>query len=83
MERIVDIATDGRHLSAYRGFLVVSEDRAEVGRIPLDDVAAVIIHAHGVTWTTNLVVALAVDFRRELTRDWSEPLRLDQGDVKS
>lgn len=59
MDRIVDIATDGRHLSAHRGFLVVSEERREVGRIPLDDVCAVIIHAHGVTWTTNLVVALA------------------------
>lgn len=59
MERIVDIATDGRHLSAYRGFMVVSEDGTEVGRIPLDDVAAVIIHAHGVTWTTSLLVALA------------------------
>jgi CRISPR-associated protein Cas1 len=59
MERIVDIATDGRHLSAHRGFLVVTEKREEVGRIPLDDVAAVIIHAHGVTWTTNLVAALA------------------------
>lgn len=59
MERIIDIATDGRHLSAHRGFLVVSEDRREVGRIPLDDVCAVIVHAHGVTWTTNLVVALA------------------------
>lgn len=59
MDRIVDIATDGRHLSAYRGFLIVSEDRTEVGRIPLDDVAAVIVHAHGVTWSTNLIVALA------------------------
>lgn len=59
MERIVDIATDGRHLSAHRGFLVVSEDRSEVGRIPLDDVAAVIVHAHGVTWSTNLIAALA------------------------
>jgi CRISPR-associated protein Cas1 len=59
MERIVDIATDGRQLSAYRGFLVVSEERKEIGHIPLDDVAAVIIHAHGVTWTTNLVAALA------------------------
>ncbi|WCT75325.1 type II CRISPR-associated endonuclease Cas1 [Sphingomonas naphthae] len=59
MDRIVDIATDGRHLSAYRGFLIVSEDRDEVGRIPLDDVAAVIVHAHGVTWSTNLIVALA------------------------
>ena len=59
MDRIVDIAADGRHLSAYRGFLIVSEDRAEVGRVPLDDVAAVIVHAHGVTWSTNLIVALA------------------------
>ncbi|AXJ94816.1 MULTISPECIES: type II CRISPR-associated endonuclease Cas1 [unclassified Sphingomonas] len=59
MERIVDIATDGRHLSAQRGFLIVAEDRVEVGRVPLDDVAAVIVHAHGVTWSTNLVVALA------------------------
>ena len=59
MERIVDIATDGQHLSAYRGFLMVSKDREEIGRIPLDDVAAVIVHAHGVTWSTNLIVALA------------------------
>ena len=59
MERIVDIATDGRHLSSHRGFMIVSEDRAEVGRIALDDVMAVIVHAHGVTWSTNLVVALA------------------------
>lgn len=59
MERIVDIASDGRHLSAHRGFLVVSEDRVEVGRVPLDDVAAVVVHAHGVTWSTNVVVALA------------------------
>lgn len=59
MERIVDIATDGRHLSSFRGFLVVSENKDEVGRIPLDDVAAVIVHAHGVTWSTNLMVALA------------------------
>jgi len=59
MDRIVDIATDGRHLSVSRGFLVVSEERTEVGRIPLDDIAAVIVHAHGVTWSTNLVAALA------------------------
>ena len=57
MERILDIATDNRHLSAYRGFLVVSEERQEVGRIALDDVAAVIVHAHGVTWTTKRVGA--------------------------
>ncbi|WP_298398065.1 type II CRISPR-associated endonuclease Cas1 [Sphingobium sp.] len=59
MDRIVDIATDGRHLSLHRGFLMVEQDRQEVGRVPLDDVHAVIIHAHGTTWTANLVSALA------------------------
>ena len=59
MDRIVDIATDGLHLSAHRGFLVVSLNRAEQGRVALDDVHALIVHAHGVTWTTNLVVTLA------------------------
>ncbi len=59
MDRIVDIATDGLHLSAQRGFLIVSQDRAEQGRVALDDIHALIIHAHGVTWTTNLAVTLA------------------------
>ncbi|MBR0552688.1 type II CRISPR-associated endonuclease Cas1 [Stakelama marina] len=59
MDRIVDIATDGRHLSLYRGFLVVEEKSEEIGRIALDDVYAVIIHAHGTTWSANLVAALA------------------------
>ena len=59
MDRIVDIAAEGRHLSLHRGFLLVSEDRVEVGRIALDDVHAVIVHAHGTTWSANLVAALA------------------------
>ncbi len=59
MDRIVDIATDGRRLSVLRGFLKVDDAAGEVGRVPLDDVAAVIVHAHGVTWSTNLVTALS------------------------
>lgn len=59
MDRIVDIGTDGRHLSAERGFMVVSQDRAEVGRIALDEIAGVIVHAHGITYSNNLLVALS------------------------
>jgi CRISPR-associated protein Cas1 len=60
MDRIVDIATDGLRLSTFRGFLMVKdEDGAEVGRVALDDIHAVIVHAHGVTWTGNIVAALA------------------------
>jgi CRISPR-associated protein Cas1 len=60
--RIVEIAEDRRHLSLWRGFLVVREAGAEgreIGRVPIDDVAAVITHAHGLSYTNNLLVALA------------------------
>ena len=59
MDRIVDIATDGRRLSALRGFMLIADADGEVGRVPLDDVAAVVVNAHGVTWSTNLACALA------------------------
>lgn len=59
MDQIVDIATDGRHLSRDRGFLKVSEKGEEIGRIPLDQIAGVIVHAHGTTWSTSLLTELA------------------------
>lgn len=59
MDQIVDIATDGRHLSRERGFLKVSEGTEEIGRIPLDQIAGVIVHAQGTTWSTSLLTELA------------------------
>nr|WP_243415174.1 hypothetical protein [Altererythrobacter segetis] len=49
MDRIVDIATDGQHLSIHRGFLIVEREREEIGRVALDDIHAVIVHARGAT----------------------------------
>lgn len=60
--RIVEVSNDKRHLSVYRGFMLVhstGEDRQEVGRVPLDDIAALIANAHGLSYTNNLLVALA------------------------
>lgn len=57
--RIVEIAGDGRYLSLDRGFLVVSHKGKEVGRTPIDDVAALIGNAHGLVYSNNLLVALA------------------------
>lgn len=60
--RIVEIADDRRHLFVHRGFLVVKQtdgERQQLGRVPLDDIAAVIANAHGITYTNNLLVALA------------------------
>jgi CRISP-associated protein Cas1 len=57
--RVVEIATDGRHLSVSRGFLVVAERDEEVGRVPMDDVAAVVANAHGLTYSNNVLVELS------------------------
>jgi CRISPR-associated protein Cas1 len=57
--RVVEVATDGRHLAVDRGFLTIAEKGAEVGRVPLDDLAAVVANAHGLTYSNNLLVTLA------------------------
>ncbi|MFW2354106.1 type II CRISPR-associated endonuclease Cas1 [Hydrogenophaga sp.] len=60
--RIVEVADDRRHLFMHRGFLVVQDtegERKELGQVPLDDIAAVIANAHGLSYTNNLLVALA------------------------
>lgn len=59
--RIVEVADDRRHLHLHRGFMVVQDtegDRKELGQVPLDDIAAVIANAHGLSYTNNLLVAL-------------------------
>lgn len=57
--RVVEIAEDGRHLARSRGFLTVSAGGEEIGRVALDDVSAVVASAHGLTYSNNLLVALA------------------------
>ncbi|VAW00993.1 CRISPR-associated protein Cas1 [hydrothermal vent metagenome] len=57
--RIVDITSDGVHLSVTRGFMKISKDHEQIGQVALDDIAALIIHAHGATFSANLVIRLA------------------------
>lgn len=60
--RIVEVADNRRHLFMHRGFMVVQDtegERKELGQVPLDDIAAVIANAHGLSYTNNLLVALA------------------------
>jgi len=59
VDQIIDISQDGRHLSRDHGFLKVEDSGQTIGRIPLDQIAAVIVHAHGVTWTNSILVELA------------------------
>ncbi len=57
--RVVEVASDGRHLAIDRGFMTVSDKDSELGRVPLDDLAAVVANAHGLTYSNNLLVTLA------------------------
>jgi CRISP-associated protein Cas1 len=57
--RIVEISTDNKHLSIDRGFLIISEDKKEIGKIALDTIEAVIVYAHGITYSNNVLVKLA------------------------
>ncbi|MBC6406545.1 MAG: type II CRISPR-associated endonuclease Cas1 [Rhodospirillales bacterium] len=57
--RIVEIAEEGRHAAVSRGFLTVAGGGATLGRVALDDLAAVIFNAHGITVSNSLMVRLA------------------------
>lgn len=57
--RVVEISEEGRHLSKERGFLVVQAGREEAGRVPLDDLMAVMATARGTSVSVALLSALA------------------------
>jgi CRISPR-associated protein Cas1 len=57
--RVVEIGTDGRYVAKDRGFLTVCDGATEIGRVPLDDVAALVLNAHGLTYSNSLMVTLA------------------------
>ena len=59
MQRVVDLSSDGLYVAVHRGFLTVSKDREEQGRVALDDIGGVIAHAHGLTWSNTVFTRLA------------------------
>lgn len=57
--QVVEVATPGRFLSVERGFLCVAERQVEVARLPLDDIAAILVTTPGAGFSTSLVASLA------------------------
>ena len=57
--RIVEIASEGRHLARSRGSMTVSGGGVEDGRVPLDDMAVLICNARGLTYSNGLMTELA------------------------
>lgn len=55
---VVEIAEEGRHLSVYRGFMLVSDkEKGEIARIALDDIAMILAHAHQLSYSNALLQA--------------------------
>lgn len=61
MWRLIDIAGEDRHLRLERQALVVRHGGADLGRIPLSDLNAVVVHAIRCTFTSDLAAALAAE----------------------
>ncbi len=57
--RIIEITTDGVHVSLYRGFVKLSKKSEDIGRVALPDIGALIIRGYGTSVSTNLVARLA------------------------
>lgn len=57
--RIVEINSDGAHISVDRGFLSVRLKDAKAGQVPIDDMAALVIRGHGASLSANICTRLA------------------------
>lgn len=57
--RVIEIASEGQHLERSRGFMTVSSDGTEKGRVPLDDIAVLLCNARGLTYSNGLMTELA------------------------
>jgi CRISPR-associated protein Cas1 len=56
--RIVEITQTGVYLSKDRGFLTVSKDKEELGKVPLSDISGLICNSHALTFTNNIILSL-------------------------
>ncbi|MGP0058488.1 MAG: type II CRISPR-associated endonuclease Cas1 [Beijerinckiaceae bacterium] len=57
--RIIEIEGEGRRLYLDRGFLAVSGPEGLLGKVPLDDIEAVILSNPAASFTSQVVAALA------------------------
>ena len=57
--RVIEIASEGRHLARDRGLMTVSKDGVEDGRVPLDDIGVLLCNARGLTYSNDLMAELA------------------------
>ena len=59
LNRVLEICEENRYLSLSRGFIVIQHGSEELGKVPLDDIGVLLLSAQGVTFSKNILNALA------------------------
>lgn len=56
--RVIEVTSAGQHLSISRGFLVIKHEGAEKAKLPLDDLAVVVVANTAISLSAHVVHAL-------------------------
>ncbi len=59
LNRVLEICEENRYLSLSRGFIVIQHGSEELGKVPLDEIGVLLLSAQGVTFSKNILNALA------------------------
>ena len=59
--RVVEVASNGVHLSLSRGFWKLTQEGIEIGRVVIDDIGALIIRGYGASLSINIASRLAAE----------------------
>ena len=59
LHQIVEVQQENRYLLLDRGFLKIKAENQEVGSVPLDDIAVLMISAQGCSFSKNILAELA------------------------
>lgn len=58
-QKIIALETPGLFLNKTRGFLQAQKDGEVIAKVSLDELAALVVNAHALSYTNSLVVSLA------------------------
>ncbi len=59
LNRVLEITEENRYISLDRGFIVIKQGTEIIGKVPLDDIAVLLLSAQGITLSKNIINALS------------------------
>ena len=59
LNKVLEISEENRYIGLYRGFIEIKHKTELLGRVPIDDISVLILSAQGVTFSKNVLNALA------------------------